>query len=261
MYNSEFEGKTIVITGGAGDIGKAVASEFIRRKSRVILIDINGDKLSEAKQALGKEAETYVCDVGSWENVEKTIGEITKKNRIDYLFNNAGIQGEFRKTHEYPPDDFERVIKVNVLGVFYVLKAVSLSMIDNHGGAIVNAASMAGIHGPPNMIAYGASKSAVIGITETAAVDLAPYHIRVNSISPAFMDTKHLWQRQVDLQAEADSQYYDRDPKIVAEQMINAVPMRRCGTLDEISGVVAFLLSNDAGYMTGTNIPIAGGIL
>lgn len=110
------------------------------------------------------------------------------------------------------------------------------------------------------MAAYGASKFAVVGLTETAAKDLAPHGIRVNAISPAFIGPGFMWDRQVQLQAEAGSQYFSSDSEIVAQQMIDSVPMRRYGGVDEIPGTVSYLLSDDASYVTGINVPISGGI-
>jgi len=129
------------------------------------------------------------------------------------------------------------------------------------GGAIVNTASMAGHGLPPNMIAYATSKAAVVHFTKLAAKDLAPYNIRVNSISPAFIGPGFMWTRQVELQAAADSVYYDKDPKKVALAMVSEPPMKRYGSIEEVIGPVAFLLSDDASYLTGIDIKITGGIV
>lgn len=110
------------------------------------------------------------------------------------------------------------------------------------------------------MAAYTASKSAVIGLTKTASKDLAPLGITVNSLSPAFVGDCMMWDRQCELQAAADSQYYDKDPKVVSEQMIKACPMRRCGSLAEVAGVVSWALSSDSSYVSGTNLQVTGGI-
>ena len=134
-------------------------------------------------------------------------------------------------------------------------------MVSHRVGRIVNTASMAGVQGPPNLAAYATSKFAIVGLTQTASKDLAPYNIRVNAISPAFMGPGFMWDRQVELQASAGSQYFSTDPEEVSRQMINSVPMRRYGDINEIPGVVAFLLGEDSSYMTGVNLPIAGGIL
>ena len=115
------------------------------------------------------------------------------------------------------------MIRVNLLGAFYVLKAVASHMCTRKSGCIVNTASMAGVDGPPNMAAYGVSKFGIIGLTQTAAKDLAPYNIRVNAISPAFMGPGFMWDRQVKLQAEANSQYFSSDPDTVAQQMIGTL--------------------------------------
>lgn len=171
-------------------------------------------------------------------------------------------QGDFVKTHLYDVTDFRKTMDINVTGVFIVLKYVSQAMIHQkpQGGCIVNTASMAAHSGPPNMIAYGTSKAAVFHMTRIAAKDLAPYNIRVNSVSPAFIGPGFMWTRQIELQAKADSQYYDSDPKVVKEQMVNSTPLRRYGSIDEVIGPVAFLFSDDASYLTGVDIQITGGM-
>ena len=127
-----------------------------------------------------------------------------------------------------------------MLGVFTVLAAVSRHMIESEGGgSIVNIASMAGVSGAPNMPAYAASKAAVIGLTKSAAKDLAPARIRVNAVSPAFIGPGRMWDAQVTAQAAAGSQYFSTDPDAVAAQMIGMVPLRRYGSADEVARVVA----------------------
>ena len=178
---------------------------------------------------------------------------------IHYLFDNAGYQGEFCPTHRYPTDDFARVIEINVVGAFNVLRAVSRTMVEERFGRIVITASRAAMIGPPNMIAYGSSKAAILGMTKTAAKDLAPYNIRVNAISPGLIGPGKMWDGQVHKQAEAGSQYFPEDPEEVEAQMLAGVPMRRLGSLDEVAAVVEFLMSDQAGYVSGVNVPITGG--
>jgi NAD(P)-dependent dehydrogenase (short-subunit alcohol dehydrogenase family) len=170
--------------------------------------------------------------------------------------NNAGYQGVFTPVDCYPLVDARRVIEVNLLGVMTVLVAVAKTMT---GGSVVNIASMAGVSGAPNMPAYSASKAAVIGLTKSAAKDLAPKGIRVNAVSPAFIGPGRMWETQVAQQATAGSQYYAADPEAVAEQMIGMVPLRRHGSVHEVATVFAFLLSDDASYVTGVNIEVSGG--
>lgn len=261
--NYRFEGKTILITGGAGDIGKATARRFAADGAGAILLDVNEVKMADVARELAGynvPVATFCCDVTNSDNVAKAFaGAVEQFGRIDYIFNNAGYQGVFVKADEYPLDDFQKVININVLGVFNVLKAAAQYMRESGGGAIVNMASYAGVVGPPNMLAYAASKFAVIGMTQTAAKDLAPYGIRVNALSPALIGPGMMWTRQTELQAAVGSQYFNADPKVVEQQMIDSVPMRRLGSLEEVANGVAFLMSEEASYITGFNLEITGG--
>lgn len=260
-YN--FEGKTILITGGAGDIGQATAQRFAASGAGIVLLDLNEANLAKASKALAVHngsIATFCCDVSDADQVAQAFkSAINQCGQIDYVFNNAGYQGVFAKTAQYPIEDFQKVIDINVMGVFYVLRAAAQHLQEIGGGAIVNTASYAGVVGPANMLAYSASKFAVIGMTQTAAKDLAPDRIRVNSISPSLIGPSAMWTRQTELQAAVGSQYFDRDPKVVEQQMIGSVPMRRLGSLEEVANGVAFLMSNEASYITGFNLEITGG--
>lgn len=267
---SDLSGKIALVTGGGGDIGSATAKHLGSLGARVAVVDLREEKAAAVSAEItnsGGDAESFRCDVTREDSVLRMRDAVLERyGRIDCLFNNAGYQGVFTQIDKYPSEDFRAVIDVNVVGVFHVLKACSQTMIDQAasggpGGSVVNTASMAGVRCPPNMIAYTASKAAVVGITVNAALDLAPHRIRVNAISPAFMGPGMMWDRQVELQAQAGSQYYASDPKVVAKQMVDQVPLRRVGSMDEIARVVAFLLSDEASYLTGVNVPISGGIV
>lgn len=259
-----FSGKAVVVTGAGGDIGFATALHLGQLGAKIGLLDIDIDKIEKALGKLeeaGIECVSSVCDVTDTAQIEASLKLFSDTfGRIDYLFNNVGYQGEFKPTHQYGLDDFKRVMNINVNGAFDVLRLFSNHMVHNGGGAVVNTASMAAVGGPPNMVAYTSSKSALLGMTQTAAKDLAPHNVRVNAISPAFMGPGFMWTRQVELQAAAGSQYFDSNPEVVEQQMIDSVPMRRYGEIDEIPGAVAFLLSDQSSYITGVNIPISGGI-
>lgn len=261
----DFSGHTVVVTGGGGDIGGEVAGYLGRLGARIVLLDIDAGKLTATTARLEADGIVTVarlCDVSDAPQVDEVVSDlIAELGEIRYLFNNAGYQGAFTPTHEYPVDEFDRVMRINVNGAFIMLRAFARQMAERGGGAIVNTASMAATGGPPNMVAYATSKAALLGMTQTASKDLAPHGIRVNSISPAFIGPGSLWTRQVELQAAAGSQYFDTDVEAVAQGIINSIPMRRYGSLAEISGTVAYLLSDHASYVTGINIPIAGGIL
>jgi NAD(P)-dependent dehydrogenase (short-subunit alcohol dehydrogenase family) len=257
-----------LVTGAAGDIGRAVASRLVGAGASVALADHPSahPRLLETRATcldLGGSAavEIFEFDVSDDDEVERALDRIATALGIPSLvFNNAGLQGDFVPVHKYPIADARRLFDVNVIGALNVLKATASLMIEfGSDGAVVNSASMAGVAGAPNMAAYSASKAAVIGLTLSAAKDLAPHGIRVNAISPAFIGPGRMWTRQVEAQAMAGSQYYGTDPADVAEQMISQVPLRRFGTLEEVASSVVFLLSDDASYLTGVNLEIAGG--
>ena len=244
---------TLLVTGAAGDIGTAIAEVLAERGHRLALADHPdvAERLEELCRRLGAECVTFdVTDEAAVTAAVERLGP------LGGVVNNAGYQGVFTSVDSYPLDDARRVLEVNVLGVMTVLAAAARAM---SGGAVVNIASMAGVSGAPNMPAYSASKAAVIGLTKSAAKDLAPKGIRVNAVSPAFIGPGRMWETQVERQAAAGGQYYATDPDAVAEQMIGMVPLRRYGSVHEVATVVAFLLSDDASYVTGVNVEVSGG--
>ena len=219
---------------------------------------------------------------------------------IDLLWNNAGYQGAMTPTLEYAPKDFQQVMDVNVVGVFHVLQACAKQMAaqraawdDARGGgdeagagagagagasvssaaadddtdrppslAIVNTASVAGLRGTPTMCAYVASKAAVIGLTMSAAKDLAPHGIRVNAVSPALIGPGFMWERQNRLHHESGSPYFAgcADGEALGRKKVASVPMKRLGSVNEVVKSVAFLLSDQSSYTTGTNLIVDGGL-
>jgi 2-dehydro-3-deoxy-L-rhamnonate dehydrogenase (NAD+) len=244
---------TVLVTGAAGDIGTAIAEVLASRGHRLVLADHPDAAARLDKLCLRIAAEGVTFDVTDETAVEASIQAL---GPLDGLVNNAGYQGVFEPVDRYPLNDARRVLEVNVLGAMTVLAVAARTMT---GCAVVNIASMAGVSGAPNMPAYSASKAAVIGLTKAAAKDLAPRGIRVNAVSPAFVGPGRMWETQVARQAAAGSQYYATDPDTVAAQMIGMVPMRRYGSAQEVATVVAFLLSDDASYVTGVNIEVSGG--
>jgi NAD(P)-dependent dehydrogenase (short-subunit alcohol dehydrogenase family) len=258
--------EVVLITGAAGDIGSAAATLLASPTRCLALADhpSAADRLherAESFRSLGNTVVELPFDVADRVGVRLAIDACERAVGAPTLvFNNAGYQGEFTRVDKMSSSDVERIFAVNVLGVFNVIAETSSRLIAaGLPGAMVNTASMAGVSGAPNMAGYSASKAAVIGLTKSSAKDLAPFAIRVNSISPAFIGPGAMWDRQVELQAAAQSQYYDTDPLEVARQMIAMVPMRRFGSLEEVANVVAFLLSPAASYLTGVNVEISGG--
>jgi NAD(P)-dependent dehydrogenase (short-subunit alcohol dehydrogenase family) len=255
-----------LITGAAGDIGRATARRLAEQGWSLALVDHPraSEGLASAERdcdRLGAAVWVDTFDVTDATAVERSVRACRDAAGVPIgLFNNAGYQGQFQRVDRYDHDDARRVFDVNVLGAFTVLSAVSAAMVDaGVTGSIVCSASMAGVSGAPNMAAYSASKAAVVGLTKSAAKDLAPAGIRVNAVSPAFIGPGRMWENQVAAQAAAPSPYYADDPAAVARQMIATVPLGRYGSTDEVARVVAFLLSDDASYLTGVNIEISGG--
>lgn len=261
---SSFAGRTVLVTGAAGDIGSAAAVRLAVAGARIIAADLTDaveatvERCTEVNPATEHLAITF--DVTDETSVRTVFDDLAEQGVVaDLLFNNAGYQGHFGNIADYPVDDFRRVLDINVTGVFVVLQAFAAQLITaERPGAIVNTASMA--HGgAPNMAAYSASKAAVIALTKTAAKDLAHHDIRVNSVSPAFIGPGDMWDRQVQLQADTPSRYFPDDPAEVARQMIDSVPLRRYGSLDEVAAAVQFLLSDESSYITAFDIEVSGG--
>jgi NAD(P)-dependent dehydrogenase (short-subunit alcohol dehydrogenase family) len=265
----DFSGSTALVTGAAGDIGRAAAVRLAESGAKVVITDLSraSDGLEQTRlacaEAAGADAVLVLAaDVTDHSSVEACLTRAAERfGAPDLVFNNAGVQGELLPSQDYPVDDFAFVMAVNASGIFHVLRAAARQLrAAGRGGAIVNSASMAGVEGAANMPAYSASKGAVMSLTRSASKDLAPLGIRVNAISPAFIGEGLMWDRQVSRQARAATQYYSTDPEVVAQEMIGAVPLRRTGTLDEVAATVLWLLSDESSYVSGHNIIVSGGI-
>ena len=267
--DAAFQGKVVVITGAGGQFGRAGCLYFAKRGARIAALDNSKDALKETFTALDKELgegnfdfKPYVCDVTNASLIAEVVDSIELRfKRIDYLWNNAGYQGKIQPLLDYDPQDFAMVMNVNVTGMFIVLQAVARKMKDQAGaGVVVNTASVAGLRGTPAMVAYASSKAAVLSMTVCASKDLAPYGIRVNAVSPALIGPGFMWDRQNELHAKSGSPYFNKDPLKVGQDKVNTVPLKRLGTVEEVLNVVAFLLSDQSSYMTGTNLQVDGGM-
>ena len=262
-------GSTALVTGAAGAFGRTVAIRLAGSGANVVVTDLAGaaDELEQTRHQCAQVATTErVCAVAADVTTAASVAACFDAAEAafgvpDLIFNNAGIQGALLPLTDYPIDDFAMVMRVNVEGIFYVLREAAQRLrAAGRGGSVVNSASMAGVEGAANMPAYSASKGAVMSLTRAASKDLAPLRIRVNAISPAFIGPGRMWDRQVALQAQAASQYYSTDPEVVAQEMVAMVPMRRMGSVEEVAATVVWLLSDESSYLTGQNIVISGGI-
>lgn len=254
----------MLITGAAGDIGRATAVRLAAAGCRVVLADVADGLEATANACVDADPTSSPVrlsfDVSNESQVEAAFAELADQGiTADLLFNNAGVQGPFGNLMDQSVDDFRRVLEINVVGAFTVLQHFANALASTgRGGVVVNTASMAQ-GGAPNMAAYSASKAAVVALTKTAAKDLAHASIRVNSVSPAFIGPGAMWDRQVAQQADTPSQYFADDPDEVAAQMIESVPLRRYGSIDEVAAAVLFLLSDESSYITAFDLQVSGG--
>jgi NAD(P)-dependent dehydrogenase (short-subunit alcohol dehydrogenase family) len=257
-----------LVTGAGGDLGRATCVALADDGWSLFITDHpeQADRLEHTRAACaasGVEIASAEFDVTDHAAVDQGVGALAARHGVPTaLVANAGIQGAFMPVHEYDADAVRRVLDVNVVGVFNAVKVAARLMIGGGtGGSIVATASMAGVNGAPNMPAYAASKAAVIGLVKSASLDLAPHGIRVNAVSPAFIGPGAMWDNQVAQQAAAGSQYYASRPEAVAQQMIDAIPLRRYGSPAEVGDVICFLAGDRSSYLTGANIEVAGGAL
>ncbi len=240
-------GKTAVITGAGRGIGAAIAKRLAKDGFDIAVNELtegSGAQTVEECKALGVKAAAYAADVSDYAQCEEMVKKIKEDfGTIDALVNNAGITRDgllLRMTEE----NYDSVIRINQKSVFNMTKFVGAVMLRQKSGSIVNLASVAGLYGNPGQMNYSASKGAVIAMTKTSAKELGSRGIRVNAVAPGFIQTP-MTDKLTDEQKNA----------ILAQ-----IAMKRYGQPEEIANVVAFLLSDDASYVTGQTIEISGGL-
>ena len=251
----DFTGKVALVTGGGNGIGRAACVGFARHGAKVVVVDKDG-AAAEATAGIvrqaGGEATSIAADVTKSADVQSYVKKTLEKyGRIDCFFNNAGIEGKVAHTADYDEAVFDAVIGVNVKGVFLGLRHVLPQMIKQRSGAVVNTASVAGLVATPGMPAYVASKHAVIGLTKTAAGEVARQGIRVNAVCPGPVDTRMIHS--------LEQQLSPGDPKAIGERYQAAQPTGRYTTVEEIANMVLFLCSDLASNTTGGQFVVDGG--
>lgn len=251
-----FEGKVAIVTGAAGGIGRATVAALASGGARVVATDLKDTPIEETAalvESSGGEVLTAAHDVTSWNDWQRVVAEgASRFGGVDYLVNNAGIEGAVAQIEESPEDLFDQVIAVNVKGVFLGMKAVIPELRKRSGGAIVNLASVAGVIGEASIAPYVASKHAVIGLTKSAATGYGPESIRVNAVGPAPIETRMMRALETGLDPGGEA-----DIKAAMEQRI---PLGRYGTPEEVAAVISFLCSDDARYVNGSFYTVDGGM-
>lgn len=248
----DFKDKVVLITGGSGAIGSTTAGKFLDRGAKVVLVDINEDSLKKTSDELNNSNLAYVtADVTKSDDVKKYVDfTVDKFGKIDIFFNNAGIEGVVKPITEYPEEEFDKLMAVNVKGVWLGMKYVLPQM--NDGGKIINTSSVAGLMGTENMTAYVTSKHAVIGMTKTVALEVAPRGIQVNTIHPAPVDNR--------MMRSLEDGFAPGQGETVKEQFIQQIPLKRYANNDDIANGVLMLSSAENSFMTGSKLIVDGGM-
>jgi NAD(P)-dependent dehydrogenase (short-subunit alcohol dehydrogenase family) len=250
---SDMTDRVALITGASSGIGKASAEAFAAKGARVVLAARRQDELASLVseiEARGGTATAIRTDVSAAGDVERMVAHAMEAfGRLDYAVNNAGIEGRLAGILDLAEEDWDRVLDVNLKGVFLCMKWEARAMLDGgQGGAIVNVGSVNSFLGFPTGAAYVASKHGLIGLTTSASAELAPRGIRVNLVCPGFIDTPmHHRARGI-----LGDEIYDK-------VLLPSVHLRRAGRADEIARSVAFLCSDEATYITGTTLTPDGG--
>jgi NAD(P)-dependent dehydrogenase (short-subunit alcohol dehydrogenase family) len=244
MYN--FKGKVAIVTGGASGIGKAAVLKFAECGAAVAIFDIDKSKAGDVILELEKKSVDYLfvtCDVANEESVEAAVDTVINKyGRLDFAYNNAGISGEFAKIENYPTADWDKVMSVNLTGVFLCMKH-EIPHILKQGGAIVNCASLLSTVCYENDSAYVASKFGVLGLTKNAALEYANTGLRINAISPGFTYTPMI------LKGSAEK----------VKELENKHPAGRLAKPEEIAEAVMWLCSDASSFAIGLNLMMDGG--
>ena len=251
-------GKSAIVTGAGRGIGKATALRFAREGADVLAPDLDhttSEQTAREIRALGRKGIPMQMDVTRMADIQRMVEMAVKEfGKIDILVNNAGIT-QVRDLMKLTEADWDRTMTLNAKAVFFCLQAIAREMIKRKSGVILNASSISGRAGKPMLVDYCASKFAVIGITQSAALYLARYGIRVNAVAPGIVDTD-MWE-QIDREWGA---LEGKPPGEMKRTRVAAIPMGRIETPEDVANLYTFLASDEAGYITGQTYNVCGGL-
>ena len=239
-----FDNKTALITGGAQGFGLDIAKRFLDSGAKVVIWDIDEDLLKSATNEVNNENLSYnVVDVSNYTQIEQYVSQITSKDNIDILINNAGITGPTAPLWEYDVEEWNKIVQINLMGTFNCCRAIVPNMIKNNYGRIVNVASVAGKDGNANASAYSSGKAGAIGLTKSLGKELADKNIAVNAVTPAGAKTRILNQMS----------------KEHVQRMLSKVPRGRFLEIHEFTALVCWLCSEENSFSTAAVFDISGG--
>ena len=241
MNKINLENRVAIVTGGAQGFGLAITKRFIESGARVLIWDKDTEYLNKVDL---KNTQKIEVDVSNYKSVENAFAEsLTHENKIDILINNAGIAGPNFKTWDYPIEEWQKVIDIDLTGVFYCCKTIVPHFIKNNYGRIVNISSIAGKEGNPNAMPYSAAKAGVIALTKSLGKELAENNISVNCVTPA----------------PAKTRIFDQITQEHIDYMLSKIPRNRFVLVEELASLVAWMSSEENSYTTGSTFDLSGG--
>ena len=241
MNKINLENRVAIVTGGAQGFGLAITQRFIESGARVLIWDKDTEYLNKVDL---KNTQKIEVDVSNYKSVENAFAEsLTHENKIDILINNAGIAGPNFKTWDYPLEEWQKVIDIDLTGVFYCCKIIVPHLIKNNYGRIVNISSIAGKEGNTNAMPYSAAKAGVIALTKSLGKELAENNISVNCVTPA----------------PAKTRIFDQITQEHIDYMLSKIPRNRFVLVEELASLVAWMSSEENSYTTGSTFDLSGG--
>jgi NAD(P)-dependent dehydrogenase (short-subunit alcohol dehydrogenase family) len=249
----KLDGKVAIITGAAGGIGAATTRLFVDEGASVMMVDLDEEQLAAVADDIGSDkVAIQAADVSDAEQVEAYVDEtVDAFGGLDIMFANAGTEGVVKPLTEVEDEDFQGVLEVNLKGAWYAIKYAAPRMLERGGGSIVLTSSVAGMIGAAGLGPYCASKHAVNGLMKSAAQELGPQGIRVNTVNPGPVDNRMM--ESIEEQASPDN------PQAVRDQFAASIPMGRYATNEEIAQMTLFLASDDSSYCNGSTYLVDGG--
>ena len=241
MNKIDLENRVAIVTGGAQGFGLAITKRFVESGAKVLIWDKDIEYLNKVDL---KNTHKIEVDVSNYKSVENAFAESLKhENKIDILINNAGIAGPNFKTWDYPLEEWQKVIDIDLSGVFYCCKTIVPHFIKNNYGRIVNISSIAGKEGNPNAMPYSAAKAGVIALTKSLGKELAENNISVNCVTPA----------------PAKTRIFDQITQEHIDYMLSKIPRNRFVLVEELASLVAWMSSEENSYTTGSTFDLSGG--